>query len=371
MKKKLVLIVSVIAVMLAGCNSSSSLPIDGGVTKPVTQSTTTVTSPSETTASSEQTTTATPKSSVSFVDSIKSGKVCGNNLNGIREGFQNDGITLHEEWEDLSKDINAFYGMDLHKTAYTMRDAGEGYNEFYVQKSNGEYISAAVGETKNTSIEEAEKSIPNGSNNCVFFVKNVKGKCKVFPIIVGSDDSGYTVVEPNLKILLSEDENFRLLRKGDGASKDPDAKDKRSTSIFMTNLKKGEISSDKLNDIIENIKAEGLPYYDLTTANVRNYGKDGLFSFGMVVKGELQECEQGYYVMTVEMEDSSYTMAIGRTSDTTIEQAKAYATQDNLVYYVAYVKEVDGINILFPIIAGHDLTGYKVVEPNLRILYNE
>lgn len=367
MKKKLALTASVIAVMLAGCNSSSSLPIDGGVTKPATQSTTTVTSPTL----PEQTTTATPKSSVSFVDNIKSGKVCGNNLNGIREGFQNDGITLHEEWEDLSKDINAFYGMDLYKTAYTMRDAGEGYNEFYIQKSNGDYISAAVGETKNTSVEEAEKSVPNGSNNCVFFVKNVKGKCKVFPIIVGSDDSGYTVVEPNLKILLSEDENFRLLRKGDKASGNPDAKDKRRTSIFMTNLKKGEISSDKINDIINNIKAEGLPYYDLTTANVRNYGKDGLFSFSMVVKSEMQECEQGYYTMTVEMEDSGYTMAIGRTSDITIEQAKAYATQDRLMYFVAYVKEVDGVNILFPIIAGHDLTGYKVVEPNLRILYNE
>lgn len=366
MKKKLALMVSVIAVMLAGC-SSSSLPIDGGVTKPATQSTTTVTSQTL----PEQTTTATPKNGVSFVDSIKSGKVCGNNLNGIREGFQNDGITLHEEWEDLSKDINAFYGMDLYKTAYTMRDAGEGYNEFYIQKSNGDYISAAVGETKNTSIEEAEKSVPNGSNNCVFFVKNVKGKCKVFPIIVGNDDSGYTVVEPNLKILLSEDENFRLLRKGDKVSGDPDAKDKRRMSIFMTNLKKGEISSDKINGIINNIKAEGLPYYDLTTANVRNYGKDGLFSFSMVVNSEMQESEQGYYTMTVEMEDSGYTMAIGRTSDITIEQAKAYATQDRPMNYVAYVKDVDGVNILFPIIAGHDLTGYKVVEPNLRILYNE
>lgn len=140
------------------------------------------------------------------------------------------------------------------------------------------------------------------------------------------------------------------------------------TSKFMTDLKSGIIKSKTIDDIVADIKAEGIPYYDLSEDAVNNYDKNGLIAFGINIEADLEDFN-GYHIMTVLMDDGTYTMAIGKDTNITLEEAKKYATKGNSVYYVAYVKEVGGKKMLFPIIARYDNAGFYPVNANIDILY--
>lgn len=136
----------------------------------------------------------------------------------------------------------------------------------------------------------------------------------------------------------------------------------------------GEVKAETLDEIIAAFTEAEIPCYELTETNVDTYGSDALYYFGIVNTGTpVTDPSNTYWEITADMgSNGQFAVIFGETSSTSEEKAATYAPAGNEVYYVAMAfpdsANNNTMDLVIPVIAGHDETGYGSVYPNRPIV---